>query len=199
MASTRRITSIGAQVATAPPVDRQITSIGAQVATTPQANRHTTAIGAQVATTPQANRRIASIGVQVAVRPSPYAESGDTYIAFDGLVLSGRYTSIERSDGSDLVDRSAGSDTHDYFLDALRNGAYTIHFHHEAGDTATLTSIAPGTEGTIVYAPEGLIDGHPVYSARSMVDFIEGAETYNGLSLLAVSFENQENITAQVF
>lgn len=123
----------------------------------------------------------------------------NAYLIFGSTVLSGRYTSIDKSTSVALVDKAAGSDIHESFLAALKSGAYSVNFHKAAGDTATQNAVAVGIEDTLIYAPEGTASGKPKHSAVAIVESLADALTFNGLAALSVSFKNQEAVTLSVY
>jgi len=123
----------------------------------------------------------------------------NAYLIFGSTVLSGRYTSIDLGRGVALVDKSAGSDTHDSFLAALKNGTYAISFHKNAGDTATYAATVPGTEGTLIYAPEGTATGKPKHTCVCIVESVADPLTYNGLANYTINFKNQNDVALTVY
>lgn len=87
------------------------------------------------------------------------------YMTFAGTVLSSRYTSINVEESADLVDKSAGADTHKSFLAALNQGTVSVGLNLESDSTTVWAAIVIGTSGTLIYAPEGTAGGQPKYTA----------------------------------
>jgi len=123
----------------------------------------------------------------------------NAYLIFGSTVLSTRYTTVDTDESVALVDKSAGSDTHDSFLAALASGSLSVGFNHNAGDTATWNAVAPGTEGTLIYAPEGTATTKPKHTVVCIVENRQSKIAYNDLRRMTVSFKTQEAVTQSVY
>lgn len=121
-------------------------------------------------------------------------------LVFGSITLApGRYTSIDTDESTALVDKSAGSDTHDSFLAALKSGGATVNFNANAGDTATWNGVAPGTEGTLTYGPEGTGNGKPKFTCVAIVENRQSKQPFNDIRRLTVSLKLQADFTAGAF
>lgn len=116
------------------------------------------------------------------------------YLTFGSIVLSARYTTIDTDESGDLVDKSAGSDTHDSVLAGLAKGQVSVSLNHSAGDTATWNGLAFGTEGTVTYAPEGTASGKPKYTGVGMIQSRQRKQGFNEITRLSVAIKMQETI-----
>ena len=114
-------------------------------------------------------------------------------------ITFGRFTTIDTDENVDLVDKSAGSDTHDSVLAGLTKGQFSLNSNHNAGDTATWNGVAPGTEGTIEYAPEGTLPGKPKYSVVAMVQNRQRKQGYNDITRFSVTFKLQADVAATAY
>lgn len=121
-------------------------------------------------------------------------------LVFDSVTLApGRYTSIDTDESVALVDKSAGSDTHDSFLAALESGGVTINLNASAGDTDTWNGVEPGTEGTLVYGPEGTAVGKPSFTAVAIIESRQSKQAYNDIRRLTLTLKLQASLVADVF
>ncbi len=111
-----------------------------------------------------------------------------------GSITFGRFTTIDTDESVDVVDKSAGSDTHDSVLAGLAKGQISLNSNHNAGDTATWNGVAPGTEGTLVYSPEGTATGKPKYSVVAMVQNRQRKTGYNDLTRFSATFKLQADV-----
>ncbi len=121
------------------------------------------------------------------------------YVIFGSQVLTGRYTSINLEESADMVDKSAGADTHKSFLDALHQGTFTMGFNLESDSTVEWASVALGTEGTFDYAPEGTGSGEPKYSAVCIVSARDRATANADLERANVTFTRQIALTESTY
>ncbi len=121
------------------------------------------------------------------------------YVIFGSDVLTGRYTSLNLEESVDLVDKSAGADTHKSFLAALQQGTFTMGFNSEADSTAPWAAVGLGTEGTFDYAPEGTGSGQPKYSAVCIVSARDRAIANADLERINVTFTRQIELTESTY
>lgn len=91
------------------------------------------------------------------------------YVKFGSTVLSSRYKSYNESDEAGLVDKSAGADTRRTYLSTLDDGGATMELLAESAGTALWAAIAPGTEGTLEWGPEGTAAGKPKHTVNAIV------------------------------
>lgn len=121
------------------------------------------------------------------------------YVIFGSQVLTGRYTSINLEESADMVDKSAGADTHKSFLAALQQGTFTMSFNLESDSTVEWAATALGTEGTFDYAPEGTGTGEPKYSAVCIVSARDRATANADLERANVTFTRQIALTEATY
>ena len=121
------------------------------------------------------------------------------YVIFASQVMTGRYTSFNLEESADLVDKSAGADTHKSFLDALHQGTVTMGFNLESDSTLPWAALDLGTEGTLDYAPEGTGSGEPKYSAVYIVSARDRATANADLERANVTFTRQIAITESTY
>lgn len=91
------------------------------------------------------------------------------YVKFGSTVLSSRFKSYNESDEAGMVDKSAGADTRRTYLATLADGGATMELLQESLGTALWAAIAPGTEGTLEWGPEGTASGKPKYTVDAII------------------------------
>lgn len=117
------------------------------------------------------------------------------YLIFGSTTLHGRYTSLNIEESQDLVDKSAGADTHKSFLAALQQGTITIGFNLENDSTAEWAAVALGTTGTLIYAPEGTTNPQPKYTVVALVSARDRSIANADLDRANVTFTMQALFT----
>lgn len=113
----------------------------------------------------------------------------NTVVTFASTTLNTLYRSVSEEQSVDLVDKSAFDDAHKSYLAALRDTKIGIEFLVDG--TSAWAACAPGTEGTIVYSPEGTASGKPKYTAVGIVATRSRENPYNELVTASVDFQLQ--------
>lgn len=112
-----------------------------------------------------------------------------TVVTFASVTLNTTYRSAKVDESVDLVDKAAGSDTHKSYLAALKDTTFNLEF--EKDGTAAWAACVPGTEGTLVYSPDGTAAGKPKYTAVAIVGKRSSTNPYNDLVMATVDWNLQ--------
>ena len=74
-------------------------------------------------------------------------------------VLSGDYRTLDIPETADEIDASAGNDTRKVMLAGQVSATWTLEMLPLEAGTALFTAMAPQTEGTLRWSPEGTASG----------------------------------------
>lgn len=91
------------------------------------------------------------------------------YVTFGGTEISSRFRSFDENVEVGMIDASAGADTGRSYISNLEDGGASMEFLHEAGGTAIWAALAPGTEGTLIWGPEGTTSTKPKHTVNAIV------------------------------
>lgn len=112
-----------------------------------------------------------------------------TVITFAAVALNTLYRNADVEESVDLVDKSAFADTHKSYIAALKDTKFTCEYLVDG--TTVWAACAPGTEGTLVYSPEGTTSGKPKYTAVAIVASRKRANPYNEMVTATLEFNLQ--------
>lgn len=125
--------------------------------------------------------------------------TGETlFISFKGVVINTDFRSMSVTESVDTVDTSAGVARARSFIPTLNNAEFTIEYLEQlgAGGSAIRATLAQGSSGTLIYAPEGTATGRPRYSCIAMVTGVDRAYPYDEvISVSASLLRNGDWIT----
>ena len=94
----------------------------------------------------------------------------DIYVTFGGTVISGDFTSVNRSDEADLADATAGADTRHYYIATGReDGNVGFECMYDGSTVTVWTAIAPNAQGTLIIAPKGTTAGYPKWTTNKAI------------------------------
>jgi hypothetical protein len=84
------------------------------------------------------------------------------------ITISGNQTAFDYTPSIALVDQTAGADTNKTYLTSVKDGKASLsalfHGGTVTGGTVTTSRLAEGTEGTLIWSPEGTASGKPKYT-----------------------------------
>lgn len=112
----------------------------------------------------------------------------DMYIKFGTTVLSSRYKSYNETDEAGMVDQSAGADTRRTYLATLADGGAQVEVLAAAGGTALWAAIAPGTEATLEWGPEGTASGKQKHTVLAVVKSRKADYVHDDVTKVQVEF-----------
>lgn len=113
------------------------------------------------------------------------------YIAVDSTAVANfREFTIETS--ADVVDSSAGAQTHKTYISALRDATSSLVYVYEgtAAGTTFLAKFKAGTSVTLLWGPEGSVAGKPKGSQAAIVTGHSKPQKYDDLIVRTVSFQH---------
>lgn len=115
----------------------------------------------------------------------------DVYVTFNGVVISGDFTSVGRSDEGENVDVTAGADTYHYFVSLGRtNGTVPFECMYDGSTTTVWAGIAPNAAGTLIIAPKGTASGNPKWTCnRALVNSREITFPFDDAVTVSAEFQ----------
>lgn len=113
------------------------------------------------------------------------------YVKFGSTVLNTYYRTLTPDEEIELVEKTAGADANKTYLSGAKDGTIEGEFVMPQGSagTAVWGAVAPGTEATLEWGPEGTASGKPKHTVNAMVRRRGKPLTYNDLSTFAVSWQ----------
>ena len=92
-----------------------------------------------------------------------------TWIYPSGTInFSGDYRTLTDNVEGNIIDASAGSDPYTVPIAGIQNGKVTLTYVDQAGGTTNMYACDFGTQGTIIYGPEGTATGKPKRTIPAM-------------------------------
>lgn len=85
------------------------------------------------------------------------------------VTLNTNYRTCEVDEPTDVVDSSAGADTHRSGLATLTTGTIKLEFLDQTGGTANWNALAPKIDGTLTIGPEGTASGKPKQALYALI------------------------------
>lgn len=102
-------------------------------------------------------------------------------------VLSGDYRTLDIPETADEIDASAGNDTRKVMLAGQVSATWTLEMLPLEAGTALFTAMAPQTEGTLRWSPEGTASGkQQKYAAATILGRNENIG-YNSVATLRLN------------
>lgn len=121
------------------------------------------------------------------------------YCEFAGSELSSRFHSFDENEEVGLVEKSAGDDTYRAYLATLTDGGISMEFLHEADGTVIWAAIAPGTEGTLIWGPEGTASAKEKRTVDAVVKSRRRAIVYDDVVKINIDFAFQTAVVDSVY
>lgn len=107
--------------------------------------------------------------------------------------LTGDYRTFSYEPSVDLLDQSAGADVAKTYVTDLKDGKMSftglMQDGASAGGTVMTTVLAEGASGTLIWSPEGTAVGKPKYTAPAICQGVNIQISYNGLTEISVSWQ----------
>lgn len=126
------------------------------------------------------------------------------YLTFGSTVLSAEYRKLSIDHSIGLKDASAGGDTARTYLTELTDGKASYEATDQTGTTtvggsATWAAVAPGTSGTLNWAPEGTASGKPRGYVTAIVKSRKKELVYDDVTKLSVEWQFSGPVTSTVY
>ena len=93
------------------------------------------------------------------------------YLLWNGTQIDAHYRNFAPTEAAAVVDGSAGSDTHNTYYNTLIDGNASLEMVAQDGTdgTALWAALAPSTEGTLEWGPEGTAVGDPRHHVNAVL------------------------------
>ena len=118
--------------------------------------------------------------------------TGDAaYIEFAGIELNTDYRNFDGDRSIDKSETTAGADTDKSYLPTIRDGTFSMTFvqDNSASGTAVVGVLYEGSEGTLIWGPEGTATGKPKYSCVAFVESLSTPLKYNEATMRDATFQ----------
>ena len=122
----------------------------------------------------------------------------DLWLSFNGTVLSVDFRNFEESQEVDLVDVSAASDDDRTYAVTINDGSFDYTGLCLSGGSGTVIwdALAPGTEGTLIWASEGSVAGKPKWSCNAIAKTRSRSFPYDGVMEISANVQKSGAITS---
>lgn len=119
-------------------------------------------------------------------------------ITFNGTDISADYRSFDVSEEVKLVDLTAGDDDAAVYGLAVKDGKASYKGLYDSGTFTTVWgAVASGTEGDLVWYPEGNTTGKPYYTVNAIVQSRSKSIPFDGAVEISVEFQFSGEIPAE--
>lgn len=105
------------------------------------------------------------------------------------LVLTGDQRTFTYTPTVDYIEDTAGADTHKHRLPGLKDGQFSYSAIYQTGGSATLTALAEGLEGTIIWGEEGTASGKPKHTCAAICGGAVTSHPYSDIVEVSVTFQ----------
>lgn len=110
-------------------------------------------------------------------------------------VLTGDFRTFSYTPSIDMIEDTAGADTHKHYIPGLKSGQVSMTYIHQSGGSVTLTALVPGTEGTLIWSEEGTASGKPKHTAVAISQGAATSHPYTDLVEVSISFQLNGAVT----
>lgn len=113
------------------------------------------------------------------------------YLLWNGTDLSAHFRSFNPSESADVEDGSAGSDTHRIYYTTLIDGNASAEFVAQSGTAGTVlwNALAPNTEGTLEWGPEGTAASSPRRYVNAVLTMRDEDIAYDGIVVWNIEWQ----------
>lgn len=126
----------------------------------------------------------------------------DLYLSFNGTVIHADFRTFSTSEQIDLVDASAGADVAKTYLTALEDGTASLTLLDQTGGTAATAAwqlMDKGTEGSLIWGPEGTATNKPKHYVNAIVSSRDRSMPYDNVVELTFEFQFSGVVTDTVY
>lgn len=121
------------------------------------------------------------------------------YVEFGGTEISSRFRSFEESTEVGMIDKSAGADTGRSYIANLDDGGASMEFLHESEASALWAALAPSTEATLIWAPEGTATGKDKSTVTAIVQSRRRSIVFDDVVKVNVEFKFNGSVVESVW
>lgn len=104
----------------------------------------------------------------------------DLYISYAGVTISGDQRTFSVSRASDTIETTAGADTSKSYIPRLTDasGSFNLLETTGTGGTAIYAALVEGSQGTLIFGPEGTASGKPKYECVAIITGADKSAPY---------------------
>jgi hypothetical protein len=108
-------------------------------------------------------------------------------------VLNADFRSFETNESVDNAEATAGDDVHRSFIPTLKDTTATLEMLDTSGTAGTVqwATLAPGTEGTVYWSPEGTASSKPKHYAAAFIEKRDRTMPYDDVVEISADFHIQ--------
>lgn len=114
------------------------------------------------------------------------------YISFAGVAINTDYKSLSMSETIDTVDITAGSETTRRHIPTISSAEMSFEVFQtdvtSTGGTAIRGVLAVGTQGTLIWGPEGTAANMPKYSCVATITQLDISYPFDGAVEMSATF-----------
>ena len=112
------------------------------------------------------------------------------YVSFGGQDISADYRSLDTSEEQKLVDLTAGDDAAAVYGLSFKDGKASYKGLYDSATFSTIwAALAPGSEGDLVWGPEGNTTGKKIWTVNAIVQSRSKSIPFDGAIELSVEFQ----------
>lgn len=115
----------------------------------------------------------------------------DLYVSFGGVAVTADYREFSVEPTIDTVDKTAGAETDKSYIGTLKDATASLTYAYAgSAGTAISTKFQVGTEGALLWGPQGTATGQPKGGwQNAIVTGHSKPHTYNDLIVRTVTFQ----------
>ena len=121
------------------------------------------------------------------------------HVEFGGTDLSGDFRRMTTTESQNLADATAGSDTYRTYVSTVTDGSADVELVDQTDGSALWTAIAPGTEGTLIWAPYGTASGKAKYTVDAIVGDRGRELPYDDVVTTTATFQFSGTVAESVY
>lgn len=110
------------------------------------------------------------------------------FASFDGITLTTDFRGGEEKRTAKLIDTSAGDDDNMTYALDKKDGTYSVEFVDDSAHAA-FNACEEGTEGDLVWGPQGNGAGKPKFTVNAFVSNRSRSNPYGDVMLVTVEFQ----------
>ena len=115
------------------------------------------------------------------------------------VILSGDFRKIDYTPSIDLLDETAGADPAKKRIVGVKDGQANMSMVRQAGGTALENALVEGTEGTLIWGPEGTTTGKGKKTLPAISGGVKSTQPYNNVVEISIAFTQNGSRTDGVY
>ena len=121
------------------------------------------------------------------------------YVAFGTTDISGSYRRLTVNEETGLADASGGSDANRTYVATLKDGTADYEAVDQTSGTVIWAAVAPASEGTLEWAPEGTTATYPRHYVNAIIQSRNREMPYDDVVAISCSFQFSGVVTDTVY